>query len=89
MNRSPSIPNSLHSLFGNTYLIEPVIGELSMEQWFHPSISRKGAEQLLQNDGDFLVRKSMANPGQYVLSVQQNNSPKHLLLHDIDGTVCI
>ena len=45
------------------------------------------AENLLRNDGDFLVRESPANPGQYVLTGLQNNLKKHLLLVDPEGIV--
>lgn len=57
------------------------------EEWFHGNLSRKDAEKLLQNDGDFLVRQSSADQNQYVLSGRQNGIPKHLLLVDPMGVV--
>lgn len=60
---------------------------LSREEWFHGPISRKDAEQLLLEDGDFLVRESQGSPGQYVLTGMQSNSKKHLLLVDPEGIV--
>merc|ERR1711997_753899 len=60
---------------------------LSREEWFHGPISRKDAEQLLIDDGDFLVRESQGSPGQYVLTGMQSNSKKHLLLVDPEGIV--
>lgn len=45
------------------------------------------AENLLQNDGEFLVRESQASSGQYVLTGMQSNSKKHLLLVDPEGIV--
>lgn len=38
-------------------------------------------------DGDFLVRESVACPGQFVLTGLQGGSPKHLLLVDPEGVV--
>ena len=50
-------------------------------------MSRQDAENLLVQDGDFLVRESTTNPGQYVLTGLQNGYPKHLLLIDPEGVV--
>lgn len=57
------------------------------EEWFHGNLSRKEAEKLLLNDGDFLVRQSSADAEQYVLSGRQNGAIKHLLLVDPEGVV--
>lgn len=62
--------------------------QLLTELWFHASISRSAAEYLLRQDGDFLVRESQGKPGQYVLTGLQEQTPKHLLLIDPEGTVC-
>lgn len=61
--------------------------ELEKELWFHGQIDRATAENLLQKDGDFLVRESPSSEGQYVLSGMQDNTKKHLLLIDPEGVV--
>lgn len=61
--------------------------QLQTEVWFHASISRQAAENLLKSDGDFLVRESQGKTGQYVLTGLQGTTPKHLLLIDPDGVV--
>jgi len=60
---------------------------LQSEAWFHGSISRQQAEQLLKQDGDFLVRESQGSAGQYVLTGLQGGVKKHLLLIDPEGAV--
>ncbi|XP_028830518.1 SHC-transforming protein 3 [Denticeps clupeoides] len=61
--------------------------ELEGQAWYHREMSRKDAEKLLKEDGDFLVRKSTTNPGSYVLTGMHNGLAKHLLLVDPEGTV--
>uniref|UniRef100_A0A3P9CVV7 SHC adaptor protein 3 n=1 Tax=Maylandia zebra TaxID=106582 RepID=A0A3P9CVV7_9CICH len=61
--------------------------ELEGQMWYHGKMSRRDAEKLLKNDGDFLVRKSTTNPGSYVLTGMHNGIAKHLLLVDPEGTV--
>uniref|UniRef100_A0A663DWA7 SHC adaptor protein 2 n=1 Tax=Aquila chrysaetos chrysaetos TaxID=223781 RepID=A0A663DWA7_AQUCH len=48
--------------------IAPTEEQLRREPWYHGKMSRRDAERLLQMDGDFLVRDSLTNPGQYVLT---------------------
>lgn len=61
--------------------------QLMTESWFHGTISRPIAENMLENDGDFLVRESQGKHGQYVLTGLQGKTPKHLLLIDPEGIV--
>lgn len=61
--------------------------ELEGQTWYHGKMSRRDAEKLLRNNGDFLVRTSTTNPGSYVLTGMHNGLPKHLLLVDPEGTV--
>lgn len=60
---------------------------LESELWFHGNVSRARAEELVRNDGDFLVRECSQIPGQYVLSGRYASQPKHLLLVDPHGVV--
>ncbi|XP_061456863.1 SHC-transforming protein 2 [Rhineura floridana] len=67
--------------------IAPTEEQLKQEPWYCGKLSRRDAEKLLQVDGDFLVRDSITNPGQYVLTGMQSGHPKHLLLVDPEGVV--
>uniref|UniRef100_A0A8D2PYG5 SHC-transforming protein 1 n=2 Tax=Varanus komodoensis TaxID=61221 RepID=A0A8D2PYG5_VARKO len=68
-------------------LVASMEEQLRREPWYHGRMSRKEAEQLLQANGDFLVRESTTTPGQYVLTGLQGGQPKHLLLVDPEGVV--
>ncbi|KAJ8264175.1 hypothetical protein GJAV_G00146050 [Gymnothorax javanicus] len=45
--------------------------------WYHGELHREGAEELLERDGDFLIRDSSSSRGDYVLSCQWRNEPMH------------
>uniref|UniRef100_A0A0V0J8Y7 SHC-transforming protein 1 n=1 Tax=Schistocephalus solidus TaxID=70667 RepID=A0A0V0J8Y7_SCHSO len=57
------------------------------EPWYLGRLSRQEAESLLQFDGDFLVRSSTQQLGQYVLSGMHSGKRRHLLLVNPDGQV--
>uniref|UniRef100_A0A3B3YC71 SHC (Src homology 2 domain containing) transforming protein 2 n=1 Tax=Poecilia mexicana TaxID=48701 RepID=A0A3B3YC71_9TELE len=67
--------------------VAPNEEQLRRETWYHSRMSRRDAEKLLVRDGDFLVRESTTNPGQYVLTGMHCGLPKHLLLVDPEGVV--
>ncbi|KAM3620319.1 uncharacterized protein V6R79_021461 [Siganus canaliculatus] len=67
--------------------VAPNEEQLRRETWYHSRLSRRDAERLLVRDGDFLVRESTTNPGQYVLTGMHCGLPKHLLLVDPEGVV--
>ncbi|XP_060755285.1 breast cancer anti-estrogen resistance protein 3 homolog isoform X2 [Neoarius graeffei] len=45
--------------------------------WYHGQLHREGAEELLKNDGDFLVRDSSMNANDYVLSCMWKKQCMH------------
>uniref|UniRef100_A0AAQ6AJG7 Tyrosine-protein kinase n=1 Tax=Amphiprion ocellaris TaxID=80972 RepID=A0AAQ6AJG7_AMPOC len=57
---------------------------LGQQDWYHGAIPRLEVQQLLKNNGDFLVRKSQEKHG-YVLSVQWDGSCKHFLIQNTDN----
>ncbi|XP_074491587.1 SHC-transforming protein 2 isoform X1 [Sebastes fasciatus] len=67
--------------------VAPNEEQLRREPWYHSRMSRRDAEKLLVRDGDFLVRESTTNTGQYVLTGMHCGLPKHLLLVDPEGVV--
>jgi len=69
--------------------VAPNEEQLRRETWYHSRMSRRDAEKLLVRDGDFLVRESTTNPGQYVLTGMHCGLPKHLLLVDPEGVVSL
>ncbi|KAL1022415.1 hypothetical protein UPYG_G00026680 [Umbra pygmaea] len=49
--------------------------------WYHGVIPRQVAENLIQRDGDFLIRDSLSSPGNYVLTCQWKNCPQHFKIN--------
>ncbi|XP_023809269.1 tyrosine-protein kinase Fes/Fps [Oryzias latipes] len=82
------IINNLSSLFRRegqpTNPKQDVNRPLDEQDWYHGAIPRLEVQELLKNDGDFLVRKSQEKQG-YVLSVQWDGSCKHFLIQDTDN----
>ncbi|KRX54198.1 Tyrosine-protein phosphatase non-receptor type 11 [Trichinella sp. T9] len=58
------------------------------ERWFHGYISGREAEQILMEqgrNGSFLVRESQSTPGDYALSVRQDNQVTHVMIRCKDN----
>uniref|UniRef100_A0A8C3WNP2 BCAR3 adaptor protein, NSP family member n=1 Tax=Catagonus wagneri TaxID=51154 RepID=A0A8C3WNP2_9CETA len=51
--------------------------DLRSHAWYHGRIPRQVSENLVQRDGDFLVRDSLSSPGSFVLTCQWKNQPQH------------
>lgn len=64
-----------------------VSSSLEDELWFHGVMTRKESEQLLTKDGDFLVRESCSQAGQYILTAKKDDCNFHVLLVDPDGVI--
>ncbi|XP_042268969.1 tyrosine-protein kinase Fes/Fps isoform X1 [Thunnus maccoyii] len=90
--RMDGIINNLSGLFKPKCEVLPVLSSpvhdvdrpLGQQDWYHGAIPRPEVQQLLKNDGDFLVRKSQEKQG-YVLSVQWGGSCKHFLIQSTDN----
>nr|XP_046241599.1 tyrosine-protein kinase Fes/Fps [Scatophagus argus] len=85
------IINNLSGLFKPKFEVLPDLTPLQMvdrplgqQDWYHGAIPRLEVQQLLTNDGDFLVRKSQEKPC-YVLSVQWDGACKHFLIQNMDN----
>ncbi|KAL3872223.1 hypothetical protein ACJMK2_040160 [Sinanodonta woodiana] len=55
--------------------------ELKTHPWYHGSISRQRAEQLVTKNGDFLVRDCISKPGDFVLTVCWKGVPLHFTIN--------
>ncbi|XP_045904692.1 breast cancer anti-estrogen resistance protein 3 [Micropterus dolomieu] len=49
--------------------------------WYHGAIPRQVAENLVQRDGDFLIRDSLSSPESYVLTCQWRNAAQHFKIN--------
>ena len=54
---------------------------LLSQVWFHGNIPRQKAEKLVSEDGDFLVRASVSQPGEYVLTCFWRGSSLHFVVN--------
>ncbi|XP_021380450.1 tyrosine-protein kinase Fer isoform X2 [Lonchura striata] len=57
---------------------------LAEQDWYHGAIPRIEAQELLKQQGDFLVRESHGKPGEYVLSVFSDGQRRHFIIQYAD-----
>nr|XP_032829635.1 tyrosine-protein kinase Fer-like isoform X2 [Petromyzon marinus] len=58
---------------------------LAQQDWFHGSISRLEAQELLTGEGSFLVRESHGKPGQFALSVCSGGACRHFIIQTVEN----
>ncbi|EHA98302.1 Proto-oncogene tyrosine-protein kinase FER [Heterocephalus glaber] len=58
---------------------------LADHDWYHGAIPRIEAQELLKQQGDFLVRESHGKPGEYVLSVYSDGQRRHFIIQFVDN----
>jgi tyrosine-protein phosphatase non-receptor type 11 len=62
--------------------------EVTNERWYHSNLTGREAETLLLGkgqDGSFLVRTSVHNPGFYVLSARAEDKVSHVMIRNRDN----
>lgn len=84
LNNLGNIFKTKTELFSGHEQIQEVNRPLVQQDWYHGAIPRLEVQQLLKDNGDFLVRKSQEKQG-YVLSVQGDGDCKHFLIQNVDN----
>uniref|UniRef100_A0A8C1PSB9 Tyrosine-protein kinase n=1 Tax=Cyprinus carpio TaxID=7962 RepID=A0A8C1PSB9_CYPCA len=79
------------SVFYTSHQVPPALAPvpevekpLTQQSWYHGAIPRLEVQELLKNDGDFLVRESQGKQ-EYVLSVHWGGQCRHFLIQSTDG----
>ncbi|XP_075595038.1 tyrosine-protein kinase Fer-like isoform X4 [Balearica regulorum gibbericeps] len=80
--RSPKSMLGSSSFFDVISTTEKPLGE---QDWYHGAIPRIEAQELLKQQGDFLVRESHGKPGEYVLSVFSDGQRRHFIIQYADN----
>ncbi|XP_062410417.1 tyrosine-protein kinase Fer isoform X1 [Sardina pilchardus] len=80
--RSPKSVLGSSSFFDVIPTSEKPLGE---QEWYHGAIPRTEAQELLKQQGDFLVRESHGKPGEYVLSVFSDSQRRHFIIQFADN----
>ena len=58
--------------------------DVAKNPWYHGSIPRSTAETLVTRNGEFLVRDSITQPGELVLTCCHNNVPLHFVINKLE-----
>ncbi|XP_006991915.1 tyrosine-protein kinase Fer isoform X2 [Peromyscus maniculatus bairdii] len=80
--RSPKSALGSSTLSEMTSMSEKPLAE---HDWYHGAIPRIEAQELLRQQGDFLVRESHGKPGEYVLSVYSDGQRRHFIIQFVDN----
>uniref|UniRef100_A0A673XVH4 Tyrosine-protein kinase n=1 Tax=Salmo trutta TaxID=8032 RepID=A0A673XVH4_SALTR len=80
--RSPKSVLGSSSFFDVIPTSEKPLGD---QEWYHGAIPRTEAQELLKQQGDFLVRESHGKPGEYVLSVFSDGQRRHFIIQFADN----
>lgn len=59
--------------------------DLRSHAWYYATIPRQRAEELVEKDGDFIVRDCVSQPGNFVLTCMS----KGAILHFVINKVCL
>lgn len=57
--------------------------DLRSHAWYYASIPRQRAEELVEKDGDFVVRDCVSQPGNYVLTCMAKGSVLHFVINKV------
>uniref|UniRef100_A0A7E4ZYW3 PID domain-containing protein n=1 Tax=Panagrellus redivivus TaxID=6233 RepID=A0A7E4ZYW3_PANRE len=60
---------------------------LSFQPWFHGTVRRELAEARLVKDGEFLVRQSASQPGQFIVTALRRRTVHHIRVVSRDGQI--
>ncbi|KAL1392826.1 hypothetical protein pipiens_012192, partial [Culex pipiens pipiens] len=55
--------------------------DLRSHAWYHGPIPRQRAEEIVQKEGDFLVRDCVSQPGNYVLTCRTKGPTLHFVIN--------
>lgn len=57
--------------------------DMRSHAWYYSAIPRQRAEQMVEKEGDFLVRDCVSQPGNFVLTCRSNGSTLHFVINKV------
>lgn len=57
--------------------------DLRSHAWYHGTIPRPRAEELMSEEGDFLIRDCISRPGDYVLTCRWRGTSLHFVINKV------
>jgi SH2 domain-containing protein 3C len=59
--------------------------DLRSHAWYHGPIPRQRSEEIVQSEGDFLIRDCTSQPGSYVLTCKTKTSTLHFVINKVSA----
>lgn len=63
--------------------------DLRSHAWYYATIPRQRAEELVDKDGDFIVRDCVSQPGNYVLTCMNKGNILHFVINKVSSTLSV
>lgn len=62
--------------------------DLRSHAWYHGPLPRQRAEEIVQREGDFLIRDCTSQPDNYVLTCRTKTAVLHFVINKVSFEIC-
>lgn len=87
MESQPSTPEATQEAIALKKALEWELSldsrDLRSHAWYHGPIPRQRADEIVEKEGDFLIRDCVSQPGNYVLTCRSKGPTLHFVINKV------